>query len=135
MRYPIIFAAPLILASGAAQAETSRASIRLVLQVPVTCSIELRDVMITDGSIVANVHRRCNTSHSVTFSTPAKPLLGDLRVSYGAKTVVLKGNHAVLPQPERYYDGFDKLVIEASGGDQVSLTRFASSLRVGVDTV
>lgn len=135
MRFPIIFAIPFVLGSGAAQAMTSTASIRLVMQVPVKCSVELLDLTVTDKAIFASVHRQCNTSHRVTFSTSADPRIGKIRVIYGSKSVILDNYHGVASQREGYYDGVDRLVIESIGGSQSSLSELASSLRVGVDIV
>lgn len=108
------------------------ATIRLVLTVPVQCSVDLVGGAIEGNRLVMQVHRNCNTGHDVIVSGQPGEALGAVTVHYNDGSDMLTGSEIVLPQTERYYNQTDTVVVETSGGDVEDMQRLAASLQVSV---
>lgn len=128
----------LIAASAAvpmpAQAFASSASINLVAVIPVSCSLDFIGGTVIGRQIVINVRRSCNTGHRLVFNSASAAGLGTLTMRFNGMAQDFDHGAAVVNQAERYYNGVDQIVIEASEGQTDELYNFANALSVDIDT-
>lgn len=111
----------------------STASVRLVLTVPVRCTLDVVGGTIEDNILVLHVHRNCNTGHEVVLSGLSADDLGAISVNYnGDNGAVADGSYTVF-QTERYYDQTDSVVIHAENGSAQDMLRLAGSLQLSVN--
>jgi hypothetical protein len=124
--------AALVLAAAPTAAFANSASIRLVLTVPVQCTLDVLGGSIQDNKVILQVHRSCNTGHDVIVTGLTDDAMGAVSVSYNGDTHSLAGDSYTLAQPERYYDQTDSVVIEASSATPEDMQRLAGSLQLSV---
>lgn len=117
-----------------AHAASNRTSINLVAVVPVSCEVDFVNGMMIGRQIVINVRRRCNTGHRLVFNGGPASDLGKVTMRFNSQELDMGGGAAALEQAERYYNGIDQIVIEASSGSLQDLERFASALSIDIDT-
>lgn len=132
MKRVLTFVAAIALATAPSAALANSTTVRLVLHVPVQCSIDMLGGTIENNRLTMQVHRSCNTGHDVVVSGQPDDSLGAVTVTYNGGSEMLSGNQIVLPQAERYYDQTDTVVIVVSDGDAQDLLRLASTLRLSV---
>lgn len=132
MRLPFLLFA-LGLMAVPAHAASSTATTRLVAIVPVACTVEALGGTIREHRLTLTVRRTCNTAHVITIDGEAERMLGSATVYYNHTPVAMDGDYSRLPQPERYYDGVDTIVIEAHEATRQQLEHYARSLNLGIE--
>lgn len=123
----------IVLAAPAHAVDT--ATLRLVAYVPVSCSLDVIGAGVSGSQLTMTIRRNCNTGHRLVLNGAYDDALGNLTYRLNNDVLAAAGGSASIGQPERYYDGIDQLVVEASDGDSVDLIRFAQSLNVSLDTI
>jgi hypothetical protein len=127
----LVTSAVLVVANPvAAQAAT----LRIVGIVPVSCAADLVGGSISGKRLTVSVRRSCNTWHSIVVRGDHVDGLGDVSFSYNGKPTISAGDDAIIDQPERFYDGVDQLTIEVTEGTSEDFLRYASSLRIELET-
>ena len=129
--FSIIFALALAFAPSVAFAST--ATLRLILTIPVQCTLDVVNGIVLNNTVVLHVHRNCNTGHQVVLSGLQGDRLGTLTVNYNGNNKILAGDSVSIPQVERYYNQTDSIVIEAENADIYDMRRLAGSIQLSVD--
>lgn len=127
-------AAMTAIALGAAptSAFASVASIRLMLTIPVRCTLDVVGGAVIDNALILQVHRNCNTGHEVVLSGLHESGLGDVSVNYNGDVEAIAGDQFSLSQSERYYDQTDSVIIEAANATPEEMRSLANSLQLSV---
>lgn len=110
----------------------SVASIRLMLTIPVQCTLDVVGGSVVGNALILQVHRNCNTGHEVVLSGLHDSGLSDVSVSYNGDVEAIAGDQFSLSQSERYYDQTDNLVIESANASPEEMRTLAGSLQLSV---
>lgn len=108
------------------------ASIRLMLNIPVRCSLDVVGGSVVGNALILEVYRNCNTGHEVVLSGLHGSGLDDVSVSYNGGGEAVAGDQFSLSQSERYYDQTDYVVIEAADASAEDMRALAGSLTLSV---
>ncbi|MBL9068855.1 MAG: hypothetical protein JNM03_02555 [Sphingopyxis sp.] len=126
----VLTAAALTAAPTAAFA--SSATLRLVLRIPVHCTLDVVGGTVLEDRLVLQVYRNCNTGHQVVLSGLDSNEFGDVSVSYNGELETVAGDQVLMDQSERYYDQTDDVVIKAANASSADMYRLAGSLQLSV---
>lgn len=120
------------LSAAPTSAVASLASVRLMLSVPVRCTLEVVGGSVIDNALILQVHRNCNAAHEVLLSGLGAGGLNNISVSYNGDYQAVAGNSFSLSQAQRYYDQTDRIVIEAANASPEKMRQLAGSLQLSV---
>ena len=132
MKRTIAAITALMLTTAPTTAFASSATLRLVLRIPVHCTLDVVGGAIIEDELVLQVYRNCNTGHEVVLSGLHDSGLGDVSVSYNGDVETIAGNQFSLSQSERYYDQTDSVVIEVANASPEEMLALAGSLQLSV---
>jgi hypothetical protein len=121
------------IASAPAQAASS-ASLHLTAIIPVSCAVDVVDARIQGRELVLDLRRECNTAHNIVLAGQPDAALGDITLRYNEVAMAMRSAPERIAQPEAYYDGIDRVVIDVTAGTPEDLLRYAQSLNIAIDT-
>lgn len=104
---------------------------RLLAYVPVQCEAHIINGQVTGGRITIDLRRRCNTAHVIRVETPNIP--GSISIIEAGSGQMIAGPFAVFSQPERYFDGIDRITIDCGDADSEQVRRVVAGIRMNVE--
>lgn len=110
------------------------ATLQLTAIIPESCAVDLVGAQIGEHRLVIDVRRECNTAHNIVFASQLDPSLGKVTVHYNNVEVPMQSDLELIAQPEDYYDGVDRIVVDVTAGTAQDLARYAQSFNIGIDT-
>lgn len=108
------------------------ATMRVRVQIPISCSIDIGDPRIVGRSIMVPIHRRCNTPHDVTVSAQYRSKLGAVTVRLGGQEFAGGREHRSLFRPVAIASEVENLTVVAERGSPEDLFTYAASINVGI---
>jgi hypothetical protein len=124
----------LALGLAAAPAAAGTASLSITAVIPVSCSIDVVGVTPLEQGISLMVQRRCNTNHAVVLSAAAGDAIKDVTVRYNDNVVEMASSQGVVHQPERYFNGVDRMIVDMPDASAEQIRRYAASMSIGIET-
>ena len=132
MKRTIALMAALALGVTPVSAATSASSMRLMLTVPVRCTLDVVSGSVRGDALTIAVHRSCNTGHKVLLAGLQDQRLGIVSVTYNGSAASIIGDQVSLAQTEQIYDQTDIVVIRATGASAAELHALARSIQFAV---